>query len=136
MRMNVLPSFQRPLNVRSSHLLFRFCHTSFLFRCMFNCSKVLIINYQFQEQNNATITSTPGPFVNCPPHEQRESSPVIVDLEKEPMELADNIDDDLEDRPLVVDLGDSHNTPSPIGSSPASRKFFIHKLFRQIHFVS
>lgn len=47
---------------------------------------------------------------------------MVVDVEKVAMEIDD--DDDVDDRPLVLDLGDAVSTPSP-AESPAPRKLLL-----------
>ncbi|KAL5965959.1 Polyhomeotic-proximal chromatin protein [Taenia solium] len=69
-----------------------------------------------QGQKNTTTTLVPGPLINCPPSDKSENTRVVVDVEKVAMEIDD--DDDVDDRPLVLDLGDTVNTPSP-AESPA-----------------
>ncbi|CDS37817.1 polyhomeotic proximal chromatin protein [Echinococcus multilocularis] len=70
-----------------------------------------------QDQKNTTTTLVPGPLISCPPSDKSETTRVVVDIEKEAMEIDDD-DDDVDDRPLVLDLGDTANTPSPV-ESPA-----------------
>ncbi|KAL5107934.1 Polyhomeotic-proximal chromatin protein [Taenia crassiceps] len=69
-----------------------------------------------QDQKNTTTTLVPGPLINCPPSDKADNTGVVVDVEKVAMEIDD--DDDVDDRPLILDLGDTVNTPSP-AESPA-----------------
>ncbi|KAM7541965.1 hypothetical protein Aperf_G00000019357 [Anoplocephala perfoliata] len=67
-----------------------------------------------QDQKNTTTTSIPGPLVDGHLDDVSEGRLMIVDVEKESLEMDEDED---EDRPLVLDLGDSGNTPSPTQSA-------------------
>lgn len=83
-----------------------------------------------QDQKNATSTSIPGPLVDGHRDGISKGCLMVVDVEKESVEMDE---DDDEDRPLVLDLGDSGNTPSPARS--ASRKIVFGFHFMVFHFI-